>query len=81
VVSVEVDVKATKIARARHAGGVKRLNKLFAVDERLQLYRAAKRAVQAPIRTHPNTPPVRSPEQRRRRRLRKIVRESRRRNR
>jgi len=70
-----------KAIRAQHEAGIKALKELFrwtpAMIGTIGLHSGRAK----PVRLHPNTPPVRDAEHKRKHKLRKISNESRRRNR
>jgi len=79
----KVDPIATRNARARHGAGVEMLNELFAIDPvKLFLSGMDKHTGRLTrVRLRANVPPLQDAEHRRKRKLRKISHESRRRNR
>jgi hypothetical protein len=77
-----VDKAATRKARARQKAGAKRLDELFALAGGLWAMKTdAQTGRPTRVRVRPGVPPAQSAEHKRRRRLRKIARASRKRNR
>ena len=77
----KVDKHATADARRRHAAGIRRLNKLFAVTQAKLDVAGVQNGAWRPVRLRPNVPPLRTDEQHEKHARARRVRAARRRNR